>query len=667
MNRVIVLLATIGMMGVPTFAHAAPIDLAAFRNLVTIGSPNVSPDGKRIAFVKTVNDFSSDKRMSTLEVISASGGSPIALTRASNAISDPQWSPRGDCIAYIDSGRHKQDQLFVVSAAGGRATEITDAKNGVEQYAWSPEGTRFAYVTQDDPSNAAAARKHDDLFEIHDDGYLIDGPPQPSHLWLIATSGGTAQRLTHGTWSVLEAAPPFSGSASDPSWSPDGRYIAFTRQADADDSDSDLTRIAIVDVHTGAVHLLTSHPKYEYQPLFCPTDDTLAYLYPQGPGPISMMKAFIAKPSSSATRDVTASFDRNILAMAWLPDGKSGVVMADDGIGVGLWRISNGAAAQRLDLGDLNVMDFDAGKTGEIALVLSNEVTAPELYVMANTAAKPVKLTSLNAAFSAYQYPTAKELIWRASGGEQSDGIVSYPLGYTSAKKWPLVVYIHGGPEAASSQSFGGGEIGRLRYGLLSRGYVVFEPNYRGSDNLGDEHEHAIYRDPGTGPGRDVMSGIAELEAQGVIDTSRIAIVGHSYGGYMTTWLIGHQHIWRSAVVADGVTDWREEYDLSAAGNLAWTRDSLGGAPTDPNAASLYKSGSPITYASAITTPTLILSGTADETVPISESFELYHALRDRGIPVRFIGIPGAHHSPSKPVQTDRYYTLILDWVTDHM
>jgi dipeptidyl aminopeptidase/acylaminoacyl peptidase len=312
-------------------------------------------------------------------------------------------------------------------------------------------------------------------------------------------------------------------------------------------------------------------------------------------------------------------------------------------------------------------MDFDAGKSGAVALVLSNEVTAPELYVMANVTAKPVKLTSLNSALAAYQYPTAKEFTWRAGDGEKSDGIVTYPAGYTRSKKWPLVVYLHGGPEAASSQIFGGGEIGRLRYGLASRGYIVFEPNYRGSDNLGNAHEHGIYRDPGDGPGNDVMAGVTALEAQGSIDTSRIAVVGHSYGGYMTTWLIGHQHIWRSAVVADGMVDWREEYDLAADGNLAWTRDSLGGTPMDPQAASLYETGSPITYAGAITTPTLILSGTADQTVPITESFELYHALHDRGIPVRFIGIPGAHHSPHKPVETDRYYTLILDWVANHM
>ncbi len=258
-------------------------------------------------------------------------------------------------------------------------------------------------------------------------------------------------------------------------------------------------------------------------------------------------------------------------------------------------------------------------------------------------------------------------LQWTAPDGERSDGIVTYPVGYQPGHRYPMVVYSHGGPEAQSQQTFGDQEIGRLRYGLTAAGYIVFEPNYRGSDDLGNEHEHAIFADPGVGPGSDVMSGIAALEKTGAVDTARIAVVGHSYGGYMTTWLVGHEHIWRCAVVADGAIDWREEYDLSAAGNLAWTRDSLGGTPTDPAVAPLYVSGSPITYANQITTPTLILSGTADQTVPISESFELYHDLADRHVPVRFVGLPGAHHSPSRPVQIDRYYSDILRWVETYM
>jgi dipeptidyl aminopeptidase/acylaminoacyl peptidase len=437
--------------------------------------------------------------------------------------------------------------------------------------------------------------------------------------------------------------------------------LTFTRQADADDSDSDLTKVAIVDVHTGAVRMLTSHAKYEYQPQFSPTGSTVQYIYPHGPGPVSVMNVFFND------RNVSAHFDRDVAEAQWMPDGRSVIAMAPDRIASALWLITEGAGAHRIDLGALSVTDYDVGKSGAIALVASNASTPPELYYLAAPSSRAVKLTSANVNIRTYQYGRSVELQWTAPDGERSDGIVTYPVGYRQGHRYPLVVWNHGGPEAASLATFGGGEIGRLRYGFSSHGYIVFEPNYRGSDNLGNAHEHGIYRDPGAGPGRDVMAGIRALEKTGAVDLSKIAVVGHSYGGYMTTWLIGHEHMWRSAAVADGVTDWRQEYDFSAAGNLAWTRDSLGGTPMDPTAAPLYRSGSPISYAPAITTPTLILSGTADQTVPITESFELYHALNDRHIPVRFIGIPGAHHSPSKPVQVDRYYMAILNWVVEHM
>ena len=649
------------LVAIPAPAGAKPIDMTAFRHLVGISSPAVSPDGKRVAFVKTVTDFQADKHLNSLQVIDVATGAIRGLTKPQTDLFSPKWSPSGSMIAYIGLGGDKQDQIFAISPGGGAARQITHAANGVEQYSWSPDGKTFAYVTQDDPIDAAAAKRHDDLFDIHDDGYLISGPPQPSHIWLVPASGGTGHRLTQGSWSVLEAAPPFVGAPSDPSWSADGKSIAFTMQADADNSDSDRTKIAVVDVRTRAMHVLTDHPKYEYQPQFAPRGSSVQYIYPHGPGPVSVMNIFVGNTN------VSSRLDRDVAQAAWMPDGKSIIALANDRTVAGLWQQPVNGAARRIDLGPISPSEFDVGRSGAIAFVGSNASTPKELYYLATPGVLPVKLTSLNADFLKYTYGRSTVLEWTAPDGERSDGIVTYPVGYIAGRKYPLVVYSHGGPEAASTQTFGDGEIGRLRYGLSGSGFIVFEPNYRGSDDLGTTHEHGIYADPGTGPGNDVMAGIAALEKTGAVDTSRIAAVGHSYGGYMTTWLIGHEHIWRSAVVADGVTDWREEYDLSAAGNLAWTRDSLGGTPSDPSAAPLYTSGSPIAYAGQITTPTLILSGTADETVPITESFALYHALADRHVPVRFVGLPGAHHSPSRPVQIDRYYADILDWVVGHM
>ena len=644
---------------------AAPIGLTDLRMLVRVASPRFSPDGTQIAFLTFRADFVNDRYDGTLQVMATSGGQPRTLVEDISDIDMPRWSPDGRTIAFIGKVGDREPQLYTVPAAGGTPTELGDAPNGVQQYAWSPDGSAIAFVTPDDsPLSAKDLRTHHDLFDIHDDDYLADKPAVPSHIWLLSVKTGNARQLTRGSTSVLETAAPISGGPSEPSWSADGRWIAYTRQADANDSDSDRTSIVIVNVASGEERPLTSQDTYEYTPQFAPKGDEIGYLYLHGPGALSDNDLFVGSPAGGAARDVSADLDRNLLSsFAWLPDGSGVVVMADDHVGIKLYVQPLHGRGHALSLGTLNPQEVTASSGGALAVVAESATQAPELYLLHTPDSTPQRLTSFNSRFAAYDYPRSVEVQWHAPDGQADDGILTYPNGYQPGKRYPLVVYSHGGPEAASSEDFDVPEIGPLRDLFAARGFLVFEPNYRGSDNLGNAHEHAIYRDPGAGPDSDVISGIRMLEGKGIVDSSRIAAVGHSYGGYMTGWLITHQHFWRCAVVADGALDWTEEYELSAAGNLAWTRDSLGGGPWDKQSAALYRSGSPMTYAGDITTPTLILSGTDDTTVPITESFALYHALSSRGIPVKFIGIPGAHHSPQDPVHAELYYRAIADWV----
>jgi len=651
----------------PRFAAAAtrPVSLTDYRMLVRISSPRFSPDGRQIAFLTRRPDFVHDRYDATLRVMSVAGGEARAVVVDIADLDMPRWSPDGRTLAFMGTVGDRKAQIYTVPAAGGTPEELTDAPNGVEQYAWSPDGSTIAYVTPDDsPIGDKDRRTHHDLFTVHDDDYLVDKPPVPSHIWLLSVQTDKARQLTRGSTSVLETAPPIGGGISAPSWSADGRWIVYTRQADANDSDSDLTTIVAVNVASGEERPITDARTYEYLPRFAPKGDEVAYLYLHGPGPVSDVDLFVASPGGGAARDVSAGLDRNLLpGLVWLPDGNGVVVMADDHITSKLYVQPLRGNGHALDLGGLSPFEVAGAADGALAVVADSATQAPELYLLRTAQSRPEQLTHINSGFAAFAYPESIEVQWRAPDGQPDDGILTYPNGYQAGKRYPMVVYSHGGPEAASSEGFDAGEIGPLRDLFAASGFLVFEPNYRGSDNLGNAHEHAIYRDPGAGPDSDVISGIRMLEARGIVDSSRIAAVGHSYGGYMTAWLISHHHFWRCAVVADGAVDWTEEYELSAAGNLAWTRDSLGGGPWDKQSAALYRTGSPITYAADITTPTLILSGTDDTTVPITESFALYHALSSRHIPVRFIAIPGAHHSPQDPVHRELYYRAIDEWV----
>ncbi len=662
------LLAALAFLASLGVAAAAPIDFAAFRSLVSLSSPRVSPDGSTIAFIRGIQNFADDRYDQTLMVIPVSGGTPRALTTDLAAgVSAPAWSPSGDRIAYLAQGSDGQAQIFVVSANGGAPQAVTAAKNGVQHFVWSPDGQQFAYVTPDDPPNADAIKRHDDLFDIHDDGYLTAAPAVASHVWIVSANGGTARRLTHGSWSVLEYPPPIVGGTVAPSWSQDGTFITFARAANAHAADTDRSTIATVNVKTGAVRSVTERTHYEYQPVFSPDGTTIAYLSYHGPTPLSDNDVYAVSARGNNDRDVSAAIDRDVQDVEWMPDSRSFLALADDGISVGIWQQPLIGAPHRIALGALNPSEVSVGRNGTIALIASDATIPSELYVLKTVAAAPRKLTSFNARLSAYQFGRVRELRWTGPDGQVSDGVLTYPLGYTPVKKYPLFIHIHGGPEQASGAQFIGQEVGMDRQIFSSHGYIVFEPDYRGSDNLGSAHMHAIFGDPGVGPANDVMAGIAAIERLGIVDTSRIAIAGHSYGGFMTTWLASHHAIFRVAVVTDGAVDWKQTYSLSADGNLAWARDSLGGGPWDSATADLYRTGSPISYVKNMRIPTLIFSGTSDQTVPITESYELYHALKDNHVPVRFVGIPGAHHFPADPVRIERLYQILYGWVVDHM
>jgi dipeptidyl aminopeptidase/acylaminoacyl peptidase len=642
-------------------ANAAPVTLQSLRDIVHVKDVRISQDGSKVAFVRSIGDYQHDLWKRTLVVMPAAGGPPRVLTAAMNDLDDPRWSPSGTQLAYLAKDKAKIVQLFVVSSSGGPARQTTHLANDVEHYAWSPDGTQFAYVTEDGPRKPRAAARHDDLWEVHDDGFLTVDEPRPSHLWLVKASGGTPRRLTHGSWSVLEADPPFVGAATDPSWSADGTLIAFTMQANADDSDSDRTSIATVNVATGTVTKLDGRTQYEYQPIFAPYGTQLAYLYPHGPGPISVLDLFVS--GYGRNEDMTPQLDRDVLSATWLP-GNRLAMLASEGPRQTLFVQSLPVGTmQRVPLGELAPAEISAAGNGAIAMIASTSNLPPEIYVLDSIAAAPRKLTSFNAAAIAkLEFGKSEEISWTAPDGERSDGILTYPIGYQTGKTYPLVLRIHGGPEESTTTAYED-----LRQLFASHGYLVFEPNYRGSDNLGSAHEHAIFRDPGVGPGNDVMAGVAAVEAMGIVETSREAVTGHSYGGYMTAWLIGHSHNWRCAVIGDGAFDWVESYDLSATGNLAWVRDSLGGSPWAPENAQIYHDGSPITYVHDMKTPTRLISGTADEQVPVSESYALYHALNDLGVPVSFVAIPGAKHFPEDPVHIEGYNRATLDWVVRYL
>jgi dipeptidyl aminopeptidase/acylaminoacyl peptidase len=304
-------------------------------------------------------------------------------------------------------------------------------------------------------------------------------------------------------------------------------------------------------------------------------------------------------------------------------------------------------------------MSYDQVPDGRIVTVAASPDHPPELYLLDKDGGHPQALTHVNDFVAKLTLAKTETVTWKTPGGRVLDGVLTYPVGYKAGDHAPLTLYIHGGPNSASKRQFN-----LMPQVLASKGFMVFEPNYRGSDNMDGAFFAAIYRDAGQGPGEDVMAGVKSLQARGLIDPKRMAVTGWSYGGFMTTWLAGHYPVWKAAVAGAAVTDWREMYDISD-GNVTVT-EQTGISPYVPGGWEANWKQSPAASQTKITAPTLIMCDTGDFRVPIPQSFSLYRALEDNHVETEFYAIPTGGHFPSDPIQSMAVYEKWVSWVEAH-
>jgi dipeptidyl aminopeptidase/acylaminoacyl peptidase len=633
----------------PATSVAQKFSIAQLDKIVRVSDPQIAPDGKTIAIVVSRPNFADDRYDADVVQVEIATRHTRALTQNRRGVSSPRWSPSGDRLAFLATAANSKNQIFVLPMSGGDAQQITNSPAGVQQFAWRPDGAMIAFAASDDQPKRPEEEKQNDVFEVGNDDFLVRESPMPTHLWIVAPDGTGARKLTSGKWSLPISHPP--GAPSSPlAWSPDGKSIAIVREKTPSSGDSDFSTLQIVDAATGEMRSITKRAKNEGYPVWSPDGSKLAYWFPRdGEGKFGA-EVFVTSATGGEGADVTRALDRNIQRTLWLPDGKSLLVGANDGTSVGLWiQPLDGAAARRVPLGKICPassfwVDVTVGHNGEIAFAGSEPQRPGELYYLSSAAGPVKRLTNFNDAIASLQLGKTEIVDWDGSDKFHLDGVVTYPTDFAAGRKYPLVLYVHGGPRSASKEAFSS----RAQL-LAAEGWVVFEPNYRGSDNLGNAFQGAIWGDAGDGPGRDVMSGVELLKKRGWVDETKIAVTGWSYGGYMTTWLIGHYNIWKAAIAGAPVTNWLDQYDLGDA-NVR-RGEAFGGSPYIADHMRAFLDQSPITYANKMKTPTLILCDVGDYRVPITQSYSLYHALKDNGVETQFFAYPVGGHSPSDPVR----------------
>ncbi|MBV8117850.1 MAG: S9 family peptidase [Candidatus Eremiobacteraeota bacterium] len=631
---------------------AALFSLDAMARVVTLSDAAIAGDGTRIAFVAEHAVLEKNEYRGQLWIYDRRMRRQQLLDAAHDSYATPQWSPNGGSLAFVaDDGGTHADQLFVRNLATGTTRRLTSGNTDVANFAWQPDGRAIAFTRADAAPVKHGSAAYEDAFEVTDNAYLVTAATQPTHLWLCDVRGGT-RRLTHGRWSVADTAV---------SWSPDGSQLLYVRVPDGIRGSDEHSAAYVLDLASGTSRALTTHATDEDQALWSPDGTQVLYLYPRDGDPANATTVMALPAQGGEERDLARAFDRHVDTAAWMPDSRALLMKVYDTTAGPLVEQPLHGNARTLALGA--VVDASIGpvqsvaRDGTIAFVGTEAHRANELYVLARDAASPQRLTDFNASTAALHLGRVATVRWNVEGFDEA-GVLTYPPNYIAGRRYPLVLRIHGGPTETSEAMF------EPFYQLAAaHGYLVFAPNYRGSSNFGSAFERAIFNDASEGPGRDIMAGIAAVEALGIVDQTRIGVSGWSYGGQLTSWMIGHYQIWKCAVTGAAVNDLVVDYTI--ADDLDAYRQAFSDSPFAANELSVWQHQSPLSYFKDIHTPLLLLGNVYDVRVPIVEQYEMFHALRDNGVPVEFYAYPSGGHLPRGPVRLADAYRRWLGWF-DH-
>lgn len=649
-------------------------DLYAFR---FIGDPRLSPDGSSVAFTVTVADRERNDYRSRIWLVPTDGGAaPRPLTAGIGKDTSPRWSPDGRRLAFVSdraphtppphtvAGERPRPQIWVLDLAGGEARQVTALRQGAADPAWSPDGRRIVCTSQtggpdDAPPDGTktaeerARERGDRVREITTLKYKFDGlgylDERRRHLFLagLPDEGGPpapARQLTHG-----------DHNNGQPTWSPDGGRIAFISYREPDEDLTFRSDLWLLDPEGGDCRKLTASGGTTTAPAWSPDGGQIAYLgHQEGEGTAAMARLWaVAASGDAAPICRSAAFDRDLGNSVltdqtvpggqegphWEADGRAILALTADGGTTGLRRFTLGDDAPTSVVGGERTLTACAVAADAIVFAATDPTRLVELFAR-DAGGTERALTDLNGPLLRERAVAVPErLRFAGARGEAIDGWLLRPTTAITAPA-PLIVEIHGGPHGQYGAAF----FHEFQI-LAARGHAVFSCNPHGSTGRGDAFAKAILRDWGAIAMTDVMAGVEVALALGGLDAARLGITGGSYGGFLTNWMVGHTDRFRAAVTQRSYCNALGYFGVDDIGAISDVAE-LGGHPWE--VPERYLALSPLLFAGAVTTPTLIEHQADDHRCPLSQAEQWYAALKKRGVPTKLLIYPHESHGMSR-------------------
>jgi len=672
-------------------AQQKPFDSAQGKRAITfddlismhrVGEAQISPDGKWVAYSVGTPDLAANRTVRNIWLVAISGGEPRQLTR-SGRDSRPQWSPDGKKLAFLSS-RDGAPQVYLIAVEGGEATKVTSLSTGTDNLRWSPDGTMLAFTSEvypdcrDDACNEkrdaerekskVKARIYETLLYRHWTEWSVG---KRSHLFVVPAAGGTPRDLTAGA--NYDVPPVQRGDANDIAFSPDSKELCYVAVPDKVEATSTNGELFLVPVAGGDSKRITTNPGFDGEPAYSPDGRYIAYHAQLRAGYESdRWRLMLYDRQSGQHLNLTENFDRSVNSLAWAPDSKTIYFNYEDHMQMPIANIAASAGAQpKPIITDTYNGEFSLSGDGKTLVISRSSLVMPAELFVANydgpsaslgTGTGVRQLTRFNAdRLAQLDLPKTEYFSFKSVDGVEVFGMLVKPPNFDAAKKYPVVMLCHGGPQTMWSDNWGYRWNAQM---FASPGFVVVMINRRGSTGFGQKFTDEIAGDYGGKAYQDLITGLGYVVGRyPFIDGERAGAAGASFGGFMIDWIATHaQGRFKVLVSHDGVWDQKSFY--GATEELWFPEWDMKGTPWTNEA--MYTRWSPSTYAAELgkyKTPTLVIHGELDFRVPLEQGLGFYTALQRQGVPSTLLIFPDEGHWVLKPQNSELWYKTVLDWL----